>query len=187
MGLDTGLIASGLSSGAGLTTGWDRLFGRPAVSPASKAADPLSAAAARVAASTRVVVATPIEVKGTSTPTMVPIAPSTDRKIASAVGVVWGSEKFAASVPSWPKTSASMLSRIACTNAPYVMIDLEVALSKTYVDLGIYINHVPNGIPGQVSPPWYIAAWYLSLEQNLDRFVASKRETLHASSIAGGG
>lgn len=73
-----------------------------------------------VAASTKAVVATPIEVRGISTPAMVAIAPRTDKKICAAVGVVWASEKLAVSVPSWPKTSDSTLSRIAYTDDAYV-------------------------------------------------------------------
>ena len=79
---------------------------------------------------------------------MVPSAPRTDKKICAAVGVVWASEKFADSGPSWPKTSASMLSRIAYTDAQVNKADLDVEHSKTYIDLAINENHIPNGKPG---------------------------------------
>ena len=79
---------------------------------------------------------------------MVPSAPRIDKKICSAVSVDWGIEKLADSGPSWAKTSDSMLSRIAYTNAYAVKTISESARSETYVDLTVYENHVPNGIPG---------------------------------------
>ena len=78
---------------------------------------------------------------------MVPIAPRTDKKICSAVSVDWGIEKLADSGPNWAKTSASMLSRIAYKYLYGVKIVSERARSETYVDLTVYENHVPNGIP----------------------------------------
>lgn len=79
---------------------------------------------------------------------MVPTAPRIDRKICSAVVVDSVIEKLAASGPSWPKTSASTLSRIAYTNAYVVNIGSEDARSETSIYLTMYENHVPNSIPG---------------------------------------
>ena len=79
---------------------------------------------------------------------MVAIAPRTDRKICMAVGVFEGSEKFAANVPSWPKTSASTLSRIDYMNKRVCVEGLEVGQSKPYIDLAVYENHVPDRYPG---------------------------------------
>ena len=79
---------------------------------------------------------------------MVPMAPRIDKKICSAVSVDWGIEKLADSGPNCAKTSASMLSRIAYTNAYAVKIVSERAQLETYVDLTVYKYHVPNGIPG---------------------------------------
>ena len=90
---------------------------------------------------------------------MVAIAPRTDKKICSAVGSFEGSEKFAVNVPNWPKTSASTLSRIAYPDEHIFIEGLEVVQSKSYIDLGMYENHVPDRYPGQVSPTWYIAAF----------------------------
>ena len=79
---------------------------------------------------------------------MVPIAPRTDKKICSAVGVDWASEKFAASGPDCAKTFASAVSRIAYTYARVTILELDVVWSRTYIDLAVYENHIPDGCPG---------------------------------------